>query len=143
MEKRLNHLLADFVVEYHKLQNYHWYVKGPDFFTAHAKLEEYYDMLNAAIDEVAENILMLKYKPIGSLATFLQESSIKEATAEFRSSAEVFEEVLKDFTYLLKEVMEIKKLADTEGNSIISALMDNYINEFKKIVWMLEQGKMQ
>ena len=43
METKLNQLLADFVVEYHKLQTFHWYVKGKDFFTVHAKLEEYYD----------------------------------------------------------------------------------------------------
>ena len=28
MEKKLNHLLADLVVEYHKLQSFHWYLKG-------------------------------------------------------------------------------------------------------------------
>lgn len=28
MEKLLNKLLADLVVEYHKLQSYHWYLKG-------------------------------------------------------------------------------------------------------------------
>ena len=27
METKLNQLLADFVVEYHKLQTFHWYVK--------------------------------------------------------------------------------------------------------------------
>ena len=28
MEKELNKLLADLVVEYHKLQSFHWYLKG-------------------------------------------------------------------------------------------------------------------
>ena len=34
MEKLLNKLLADLVTEYHKLQHFHWYVKGGDFFQA-------------------------------------------------------------------------------------------------------------
>ena len=52
MDKQLNKLLADLVVEYHKLQSYHWYIKGKDFFTVHAKLEELYNGVNKAIDEV-------------------------------------------------------------------------------------------
>ena len=36
METKLNQLLADFVVEYHKLQTFHWPVKGKGFFTVHA-----------------------------------------------------------------------------------------------------------
>ena len=32
MEKLLNKLLADLVVEYHKLQHFHWYVKGGELF---------------------------------------------------------------------------------------------------------------
>ena len=39
MIEKLNKLLADLNVFYRKLQNYHWYVKGSDFFIAHKKLE--------------------------------------------------------------------------------------------------------
>ena len=45
MERLLNKLLADLVVEYHKLQSYHWYLKGYHFFDDHPKLESYYDMI--------------------------------------------------------------------------------------------------
>ena len=50
MEKKLNLLLADLVVEYHKLQNFHWYVKGKSLFTLHGKLEELYNSVNKSID---------------------------------------------------------------------------------------------
>ena len=52
MEKELNKLLADLVVEYHKLQSFHWYLKGYHFFDDHAKLEEYYDSVAEAVDGV-------------------------------------------------------------------------------------------
>ena len=45
MEKKLNLLLADLVVEYHKLQNFHWYVKGKSslmIFDKHANLKYKY-----------------------------------------------------------------------------------------------------
>ena len=139
MEKQLNNFLADLVVEYHKLQNFHWYVKGKDFFTVHAKLEELYNGINNAIDEVAENILMIEGKPLASLKDFLEHASIKESKMEHIQSKEVFKEVLADFNYLLTSVKEIKKEADEKEIYIISALMDEYIKQFTKSIWMISQ----
>ncbi len=139
MEKQLNNLLSDFVVEYHKLQNFHWYVKGKDFFPVHEKLEEYYDALNEAIDEIAECILMLGGKPLASLKDFIATSSIEEASASYISSEDIFTQVTKDFTYLLEEVTSIKKAADEKEVFIVSAKMDNYIEHFTKALWMISQ----
>ena len=79
MEKELNKLLADLVVEYHKLQSFHWYLKGYHFFDDHAKLEEYYDAIAEAVDTVAEDMLMLGFKPESTMKGFLSISSIEEA----------------------------------------------------------------
>lgn len=138
---KLNHLLANLVVEYHKLQNFHWYIKGNDFFTVHAKLEDYYNDINKAVDEVAESILMLEGKPLASLKDFAANASIKEAEAQFIKSDIILAEVEKDYSLLLAEVIEIKKAADAEENFIISAMMDDYIKNFTKAVWMLKQVK--
>ena len=139
MNQQLNNLLANLVVEYHKLQNFHWYIKGKDFFQVHAKLEDLYNGINGMIDEVAENMLMEGIKPIGSLKEFLEVSSIQEAEAESIKSKTIFKEVLKDFNMILNQVIEIKKLADEESNYLISASMDEYIKQFKKSIWMINQ----
>lgn len=139
MEKKLNTLLADLVVEYHKLQNFHWYIKGKDFFTIHAKLEEYYNYINEAIDEIAENILMIGFQPVASLKGFMELSKIEEAKDQQLSSKEIYNTVLKDFNYLLEAIKEIKQLADKEDNYLISSLMDDYIGNFTKSIWMLNQ----
>lgn len=141
MEKKLNQLLANLVVEYHKLQNFHWYVKGADFFQVHAKLEEYYDGINGAIDDVAESILMIGGQPLASLKDFVAEASIQEASAQYRSSKEIMNEVVKDFELLLEQVKEIKAAADEEGNYLISGNMDGYISEFMKSLWMMRQQR--
>ena len=139
MENRLNKLLANYVVEYHKLQNYHWYIKGKDFFQVHAKLEDIYNGINGAIDELAENILMIGYKPLASLKDFLAVADIEEAKMGNIKSKHIFKEVLKDFDKLLKDVLEIKKLADEQELYLISALMDDYVKEFSKNIWMINQ----
>ncbi len=136
----LNNLLADLVVEYHKLQNFHWYVKGSDFFNAHAKLEELYNGINGAIDEVGEHILMIGEKPLASLNEFIKASHIQEADMNFKSSKDIYNEVIQDFDYLLESVKKIKEDADQQNNPLISSLMDNYIGEFSKNLWMLRQA---
>lgn len=139
MEKQLNQLLSNLVVEYHKLQNFHWYVKGKDFFPVHAKLEELYDYVNEAVDEVAEHLLMIGGKPKASLKEFLEVASIKEAESKSIVSSDVFKEVLNDFELLLSEVKEIKQAADQKDEYVISSLMDEYIKQFAKSIWMIKQ----
>ena len=139
MNELMNNYLADLAVEYHKLQNFHWYVKGKNFFTIHAKLEELYDGINSAIDEVAENILINDGKPLANIQEFLAHAKIKEANAEYIGYRAIFEAVLADFEYLLESAKTIKKQADAEENYGISSLMDDYIQQFGKNIWMIKQ----
>ena len=52
---------------------------------------------------------------------------------------EMVEETAKDFDKLLKDVLEIKKLADEQDYYLISVLMDDYVKEFSKNIWMINQ----
>ena len=76
---KLNQFLSDLVVFYRKVQNYHWNVKGKDFFVVHSKLEEYYDEINEQIDEVGEHILILGGEPLGTMKDYLTNTKIAEA----------------------------------------------------------------
>ena len=140
MVEKLNILLADFNVLYHKLQNFHWYIKGKDFFVVHSKLEEYYDNVKESVDEIAEHILMIGGQPEATLESYLKLSKIKEAPAGEITSDKVYEEVINDFEYLLKSVIDIKKSADDVSDYLTSALMDDYIKNFTKSLWMLKQS---
>ena len=114
-------------------------MKGGDFFTAHAKLEEYYDEINEAIDEVAEIMLMNKMKPASTMKEFLKLTSITEPKGAFTSSATVFKAVLADYKHLLDEVKAVKTAADKAGNHLVSTKMDDYIAMFSKAIWMISQ----
>ena len=135
----LNVLLADLNVFYRKLQNYHWNIIGKDFFTIHEKLEEYYDEINGQIDEIAEHILMLGGEPLGTMQDYLNTTCIKEAKNEKIKDDIMFENVIKDLETLLKKVTEIKKKADDINNYATSSLMDEYISNYIKKLWMLKQ----
>lgn len=137
--KNLNIFLSNLNVFYRKLQNYHWNITGKDFFVIHSKLEEYYDKINEQIDEVAEFILMINGEPLGTMKDYLENTTIQEAKNEKVKDKEVFETITKDYGILLENVTNIKKEADDQTDYLTSALMDNYILEYTKILWMLKQ----
>lgn len=138
--KYLNSFLSDLNVFYRKLQNYHWNVYGKDFFVLHEKLEEYYDKINEQIDEIAEHILMLGKQPLGTMQDYLNNTCIAEAKNERIKDDVIFENVIKDFEILLKKVTEIKKQADEQNLYATSSLMDEYISDYIKVLWMLNQS---
>jgi len=140
MEKELNTLLSDLAVEYRKLQNFHWYVKGENFFNAHEKLEEFYDEIAEAVDAVAEAMLQQQLSPESTLKGYLEKTGIREAKNEEISSKDAYTQVLADFEYLLKEVIAVKEAADEKNNYLVSTLMDDYIASFSKHIWMLKQS---
>ena len=135
----LNKILSDLNVFYRKLQNYHWNIKGKDFFVIHAKLEEYYDEVNEQIDEIAEHILALGGQPLGTLKDYLNITQISEAQNQKVDCTLVFNEMIKDFSTLLQEAIHIKKLADAQEDYKSSALMDTIIESYTKKLWMLKQ----
>lgn len=143
MENMLNDLnvfLSDLNVFYRKLQNYHWNVKGSDFFVAHPKLEEYYTEVNEQIDEIAEHILALGGQPLGTLKDYLNTTKITEAENKKVDSTLVYSELVKDFSKLLQDTKDIKNAADAEGDHKTSAMMDNSIENYSTKIWMLKQS---
>lgn len=139
MNNELNKLLSDLAVFYRKLQNYHWNIKGSDFFTVHAKLEEYYDDVNKQIDEIAEHLLILGYEPLGTLKDYLANTNIQEASNEKILSCQIFQEVKKDLETLLNRAKRIKKMAEGEEEYVTSSLMDGYMEDYSKKIWMISQ----
>ena len=141
MVKCLNELLSDLNVFYRKVQNYHWNIVGKDFFVIHEKLEEYYDEINEQIDEVAEHILILGNEPLGTMKDYLANTCIEEARNEKINDCDVFTNIIKDLEKLLQKVTKIKEEADNQKQYATSSLMDEYISNYSKKLWMLKQMK--
>ena len=139
--KNLNKMLCDLAVFYRKLQNYHWNIIGKDFFVLHAKLEEYYDDINSQVDEIAEHILMLGFEPLGTMKDYLDNTCIEEAKNEKIKPECVYENLVEDYTILLQKSNKIKKLADENNSYLTSSLIDSYISDYMKKLWMLKQSR--
>lgn len=137
--KNLNEFLSDLEVMTVKLQNYHWNVSGKGFFVTHEKLEEYYDEMRKEIDEIAEHILAQGHQPVGTMKDFIQNSQIKEANNEKIKTLEIVNEVIGDFEKLQNKAIQIKQEAEKQADYATSSLIDTYICNYSKKLWMLRE----
>ena len=138
--KNLNEFLCDLEVMNVKLQNYHWNVNGKGFFVTHEKLEEYYDEIRVEIDEIAEHILSIGGQPLGKLEDYLKSSKILEASNQKITKDAILNSICKDYSTLLTDSINIKKLADENSEFKTSALMDSFIEDYGKKIWMIKQS---
>lgn len=141
VNQSLNQFLCDLNVFFRKLQNYHWNIQGESFFRIHEKLEEYYDAVAREIDEIAEHILINGAQPLGTLKDYLENTKITEAENKKVDRNTVYQAVLSDYGTLYQDIKNIKETADSAGDYATSSLMDNYILNYGKILWMLNQSK--
>ena len=137
--KKLNEFLCNLEVMNVKLQNYHWNVNGKGFFITHEKLEEYYNEIRVQIDEIAEHILAQGYQPLGTMQDFMKNSEIQEAKNEKIKSIPIIKNLIQDFGILKQKAVNIKEEAETKSDYATSALMDNYLGNYSKKLWMLNE----
>lgn len=115
--KELNQQVANWTVAYTKLHNFHWYVKGPNFFSLHVKFEELYNEASQYVDELAERILAVGGNPVGTLTECLEQSIVKEAAKGY-SAEQMVEELSQDFTNISKQLEKAIEIAGNAGDDV-------------------------
>ena len=137
--KRLNEFLCNLETMNVKLQNYHWNVTGKGFFLTHEKLEDYYEETREEIDEIAEHILTIGGQPLGTMEDFIKNSEIQEAKNEKIKSMPIIKNVLQDLNSLKQKALKIKQEAEKNQDYATSSLMDKYLENYAKKIWMLNE----
>lgn len=133
----LNKQLANNTVLWTKLHNFHWYVKGPNFFSLHAKFEELYDATGQYVDDLAERILTIGGEPVAKLTEALEESSIDEAEYGLDAKAMV-KQLTEDFEVLSAELAQAVKTADEAGDDRTADMFTGISQDIEKNNWMLK-----
>ncbi|MBM7706921.1 Dps family protein [Chryseomicrobium aureum] len=136
LNKELNKQVATWSVMYTKLHNYHWYVKGPTFFTLHAKFEELYNEATLHMDEIAERLLTLGGKPTATLKEHLELSVVKEATGK-ESTEQMVGTIVKDFDTIMKSLKKGMDEAAKDEDDMTEDLLNAIYQSIEKHQWML------
>jgi len=132
----LNKQLANWNVLFVKLHNYHWYVKGDQFFTLHEKFEEFYGEAATYIDDIAERILTIQGAPLATLKDYLAVSSIQEATGK-ENAKEMVASIKSDFETVIAEIAKGMEVAQEAGDEASSDMLLGIKATLEKQVWML------
>jgi starvation-inducible DNA-binding protein len=134
----LNKNLANLLVLYVKLHQYHWNVKGIIFKSVHELTENYYDYFAEQYDEVAERIIQLGGKPVTSLKECMNSSSIKEEKGNEFDGKYVLKSVLADFESLNVQFKEISKTAGKINDVPTANIADENVTWLEKQIWMVK-----
>jgi len=133
--KALDMLIANYHIHYQKLRNYHWNVKGADFFDIHEQFEEEYNSAKLNIDEIAERIRVFGYTPMSTMKEYLEHSEIEETDSDL-TGMEMVSEILRDFEILLSYMVNVADAAIDIGDVGTEDLINSFIKRMEKRHWM-------
>ncbi|AGZ24885.1 MULTISPECIES: Dps family protein [Staphylococcus] len=135
--KELNQQVANWTVAYTKLHNFHWYVKGPNFFSLHVKFEELYNEAAQYVDDLAERILAVGGNPVGTMKESLDMSIVEEAGKGY-AAEQMVEELSKDFTNISQQLENAIKVAGEAGDDVSEDMFIGMQTSVDKHNWMLQ-----
>ncbi|MFC5446670.1 Dps family protein [Paenibacillus aestuarii] len=133
----LNIQIANWSLLFTKLHNYHWYVKGQQFFTLHLKFEELYTEAALHVDNLAERLLALGGSPVATLHKIIEKATVKDAAGN-ENANEMVRTLIADFGIIVAELKEDMSIADREGDETTGDMLLAIHSSLEKHVWMLK-----
>ena len=93
-----DHILANIHTLHVKLHQYHWYVKGTNFYPLHSVFENLYNENETWFDKIAERLLASGFKPASTTTEFQEFTIISEDPSEkYYSAEEMVIQLVEDF----------------------------------------------
>jgi starvation-inducible DNA-binding protein len=133
----LNKQIANWGLLFVKLHNFHWYVKGSQFFTLHVKFEELYNEAALHIDNLAERLLSIGGQPAATMKAYIELSSLKEAQGT-ETATKMVEAVIEDFTILTQELKAGMQACEEVQDETTSDMLLAIQTSLEKHRWMLQ-----
>jgi starvation-inducible DNA-binding protein len=133
----LNTLLADEAILYIKTLNYHWNIISPHFGAMHEFFKEQYEALLTMTDDVAERARALGHPALGTMASFLSTTTLKEQPG-VPAEPDMIKNLLNDHETIIRYIRThqqtvMEKNNDPGTNNFLCDLMEKH----EKMAWML------
>lgn len=133
------HIIASIHTLHVKLHQYHWYVKGPHFFTLHEKFEELYDENDKWFDELAEKLLASGEKPVSTTEQFLKYTVLTEDGAEkYLTADKMVHSLIEDYRKVRDITGVSIKMAGDEENFVLEDTLIEYKEHIDFSLWTLQ-----
>ncbi|CAM4245717.1 Dps family protein [Erysipelothrix aquatica] len=130
--------LADQIVVGMKIHNIHWFMVGEGFFPMHKQMDEFYDEAEERIDTVAERLLVIGSRPLGSYKAILDRTSIKELGDHDITAIEGIKHLIVDFETLNNQALRVIKLAEENDDPGTADHFTAISQDLGKSLWMMK-----
>src|SRR5580700_1192133 len=132
----LSRLLAEVYTLYLKTQNFHWNVRGAEFYSLHLLFEKQYQEMAEEIDEVAERVRALGFFVDASFSGFSELSSIK-SEEKVLNAKEMLSSLIAGHETYIRESRRVAEIADRELDFATVDLLSRRIGAHEKMAWFL------
>ncbi|KAF0824126.1 Dps family protein [Cytobacillus firmus] len=137
LHEALNVQIANWSVLYTKLHRYHWFVKGPLFFTLHEKFEELYNEAAEVVDEAAERLLAIGGSPAASLKEFLSITTLEESNGE-KKAEDMVAALASDYKQIKEQLISLAQLAEEQEDQVTGDFAIGLMEKLDTHIWMLQ-----
>ncbi|HDZ5029644.1 TPA: DNA starvation/stationary phase protection protein [Campylobacter jejuni] len=135
--KQLLQMQADAHHLWVKFHNYHWNVKGLQFFSIHEYTEKAYEEMAELFDSCAERVLQLGDKAITCQKVLMENAKSPKVEKNCFTPLEVVELIKQDYEYLLAEFKKLNEVAEKENDTTTADFAQENIAKYEKSLWMI------
>ncbi|RQD67723.1 DNA starvation/stationary phase protection protein [Campylobacter hepaticus] len=135
--KQLLQIQADAHHLWVQFHNYHWNVKGLQFFSIHEYTEKAYEEMAELFDSCAERVLQLGEKAITCQKVLIENAKSPKVQKDYFTPIEVIEFIKQDYEYLLIEFKKLNEVAEKENDTTTAAFAQENIAKYEKNLWMI------
>ena len=132
----LNKVLADTFGMYYKAHTYHWNIEGPNFPQYHTFLNNLYEELFEAVDNIAEFLKAIDGYPPKKLSALQNMMSIIESEPD--TALEMINDLNITNNLVLISLMRAYQLADDADELGLANFIQDRIGVHQKHGWMLK-----
>lgn len=135
--KVLQPILTDLIAFGLNIKQLHWNVVGPHFRPIHLHLDEIYDVVQEAIDTVAERLSATGHSPTGTVKGVAKDTELDDVPEGFTRDQEVLllaSERTRELVGLIRSRMATIEDSDT----VTADLLHQIVDQLEKHHWMLQ-----
>ena len=138
---KLQELLADVALFYHTVHEFHWNVKGSDFYEYHKLFDEIVSDVYDSIDPIAENIRKLDSYARYKMSDLLRIANLKEVSGEATSTHELTSELVRLNSELISTLKKTFTVANSANEQGIANFIAERIDMHQKWNWFLKSSE--
>lgn len=135
--QNLNALLAEYHIYYQNLRNFHWNISGDNFFVLHKQFEGLYNDAREVIDDIAERILTLRYRPVSKMSDYIDMAQIEEASV-VEVDRDMVMTILENHKVIIAQLREAIATASDAGDEGTVDMLSSFLENIEKKSWMLD-----